>query len=716
MTVRRSINAALIAVILAACGGGGGGGSTDPEVGSLQVAVTGLPAGPSASILVSGPDDYSRSLTGSTTISNLDPGAYTVAASNVQVSANTYAATPLNQTVQVTAGDATLANVSYTVVPGTLTITVTGLPAGTAATVTVTGPGGYNSNVTASTVLAGLTPGTYTIAATGVNASGTTFTPAPASQNRTVSSTTPAAATVTYQPPAGALNLSVGAWYITQSVQNTLRGAPLLEGRAGLLRVFVVASTTNTAAPDVRVRFYQGGVLVQTTTIPAPGASVPVLVDEDPLTTSWNLPLGSTLMEAGLEIIIDVDPDNLIAEFDEADNSVSSGGAPLNLGVGVLPAFNIRFVPVTQSGLTGNITAGNVAQFLDLTTRIHPLAIPVNTAVRSTYVFGFTLQANDQNGAWTMLLNEIDALRVAEDPSWYYFGIAATSYNSGIAGYGFVPGKTAVGWDKLPSASEVVAHELGHNFSRFHSPSGEPDGIDPNYPFLDGTIGNYGYDVFDGTLMPPTMNDVMGYCNNNWIGIYNYAGAYYHRSTSGSVVQSGRGREPSLIVWGRIENGQAVLEPAFESTTLSSLPRTGGRFILHGLDARGAEAFRIGFAPQVVADARVPAEQFAFAVPLRLIRGRQVDRLLLSGPGIRVERASTGAAGRATAPGLTLERRAGRATVGWDPGAYPLAVIRDAATGQIRSLARGGSIELPDAAGFEVTLSDGTRSVVSRVR
>jgi hypothetical protein len=137
---------------------------------------------------------------------------------------------------------------------------------------------------------------------------------------------------------------------------------------------------------------------------------------------------------------------------------------------------------------------------------------------------------------------------------------------------------------------------------------------------------------------------------------------------------------------------------------------------VRGEDARGAEAFRFSFTPAVVADASVPAEQFAFAVPLRMIRGRQVDRLLLSGPGIRIERASTGAAGRATAPGLTLERRAGRATVGWDPGAYPLAVIRDAATGQILSLARGGSIELPDAAGFEVTLSDGTRSVVSRVR
>jgi hypothetical protein len=135
------------------------------------------------------------------------------------------------------------------------------------------------------------------------------------------------------------------------------------------------------------------------------------------------------------------------------------------------------------------------------------------------------------------------------------------------------------------------------------------------------------------------------------------------------------------------------------------------------LDAHGTEIPRLSFDPAVVADARVPAELFAFAVPLRVIRGRQVDRLLLSGPGIRIERASTGAAGRATPPGLTLERRAGRATVGWDQGAYPLAVIRDAATGQILSLARGGRVELPDApAELEVTLSDGTRGIGRTVR
>ncbi len=708
--------AALLAVVSAACGGGGSGGSTDPEVGSLQVAVSGLPAGTSASVLVSGPDSYSRALTASTTISNLDPGAYTVTAANVQAGANIYAATPLSQTLQVTAGDATSASIGYAIVPGRLTITVTGLPAGAAAAVTVTGPGGYSTNVTATTTLNALAPGTYTVVAAAVDVTGTTFTPAPASQDRTVSSTTPAAATVTYQPPAGAFNLSVGAWYVTQSAQNLTRSAPLLGGRGAFLRVFVVASATNTVTPDVRVRFYQGGVLVQTTTIPAPGASVPVVVDQDPLTTSWNLALPSSLMQAGLGIIIDVDPDDLIAEFDEGDNSVSTGGGPFNLGVGVIPAFNVRFVPVIQSGLTGNISEGNVSQFLDLTLRIHPLPIPANATVRTTYAFGSTLQSNDANHAWTDLLSEMDALRVAEDPSWYFFGIAATSYGSGVAGYGYVPGKAAVGWDKMPSANEVVAHELGHNFSRFHAPCGGPDGVDPGYPYLDGTIGIYGYDIFDGALRLPTMHDIMGYCSNNWISEYNYSAEYYYLSTSPSVAQANGARERSLVVWGRIENGEAVLEPAFESTTYASLPRTGGRFTLRGEDAQGAEVFGFSFSPAVVADARVSTELFAFAVPLRLMRGRQVDRLLLTGPGVRTERVSTGATRRAAAPGLTLEHRGPRATVGWDHRAYPLAVVRDAATGQILSLARGGRVEVPDAAGFDVTLSDGTREMVRRLR
>ncbi|MFU8888186.1 MAG: hypothetical protein ACNA8N_06275, partial [Trueperaceae bacterium] len=53
---------------------------------------------------------------------------------------------------------------------GTLDVDVTGLPAGTAAAVAVTGPGGFADALTGDETLSDLTVGTYTVAAQPVDA------------------------------------------------------------------------------------------------------------------------------------------------------------------------------------------------------------------------------------------------------------------------------------------------------------------------------------------------------------------------------------------------------------------------------------------------------------------------------------------------------------------------------------------------------------------
>ncbi|MEZ4457615.1 MAG: hypothetical protein R2882_13870 [Gemmatimonadales bacterium] len=53
----------------------------------------------------------------------------------------------------------------------------------------------------------------------------------------------------------------------------------------------------------------------------------------------------------------------------------------------------------------------------------------------------------------------------------------------------------------------------------------------------------------------------------------------------------------------------------------------------------------------------------------------------------------------------------------WDAATYPMAMIRDAATGEVLSFARGGSINLwTTSRRFDVTFSDGVRSLVRRVQ
>ena len=49
-----------------------------------------------------------------------------------------------------------------------------------------------------------------------------------------------------------------------------------------------------------------------------------------------------------------------------------------------------------------------------------------------------------------------------------------------------------------PSAP-TVAHELGHNMNLDHAPCGGAAGLDGGFPYPDGSIGAWGYDVEGGS-------------------------------------------------------------------------------------------------------------------------------------------------------------------------------------------------------------------------
>ena len=53
------------------------------------------------------------------------------------------------------------------------------------------------------------------------------------------------------------LNFCINGMYLTQSVQTYNGSVPLVKSRDGYLRVFVTANQSNTAAPSVRVTFYE---------------------------------------------------------------------------------------------------------------------------------------------------------------------------------------------------------------------------------------------------------------------------------------------------------------------------------------------------------------------------------------------------------------------------------------------------------------------------
>lgn len=708
----------LFIAMLAACAGD----PTGPTLGSLSVVVNGLPAGTGAAVTVTGPGGYSHDVGASETLSGLTPGAYAVAAQAVSSSGQSYQPALSSQSVAVGASATpSSALVAYGLVGANLTVTVAGLPPGAAASVEVTGPGGYDQPVTATTTLGGLAAGMYTVTAQSVTPGATQFDPSPATQSVNLTAGANGSANVSYTSASAAgLNLRIDGMYLTQSVQTYAGAVPLVKDRDGYLRVFVTASQSNLAAPQVRVRFYSNGALVSTSMIPAPALSVPLSPNEGSLTASWNVPVPKALIQPNLSILADVDPSNAVAETNEADNAFPASGTPLSMDVRTTSIFSVTFVPVRQSanGRQGDVTTANKDGFLAATMSIHPLA-GYDADVHSVWNTSRpAVDADNANSAWSNILSDLDALRVAEGSSRNYFGVIDPSYTSGVAGIGYIGGKTALGWDK-GNNDLIAAHEWGHNWGRSHAPCGNPAAPDAQYPYAGGAIGVYGFDVATQSLKPPASHDLMGYCNNEWISDYTYKGVLNYRSAHPDVVGSfAQAMQPCLLVWGRIVDGQPMLEPSFQVVTRPSLPARRGPYTVEGRAADGSRLFGLDFVPEQVADDPHGGEHFAFAVPLQADRAARLDAIRLMAPGRPA--VALRAAGPAAVAGTPLVRAtrtgAGRVSLQWDATAHPMLMVRDAATGQVLSFARGGQADLiTDRSELDVQLSNGVAGRSMRV-
>ncbi|MFN2397227.1 MAG: sorbosone dehydrogenase family protein [Gemmatimonadaceae bacterium] len=140
---------------------------------------------------------------------------------------------------------------------GSLSVAILGLPAGTNAAVTVTGPGGFTRTLASSATIQDLEAGTYTISAEVFVSNLTTHTPVPASQTCDVRVGDKCSATVTYGSVALQLSLQLIAAGLTEPVFLT---APDGDTRQFIVerigRIRIVDNNTLLAAPflDISAR------------------------------------------------------------------------------------------------------------------------------------------------------------------------------------------------------------------------------------------------------------------------------------------------------------------------------------------------------------------------------------------------------------------------------------------------------------------------------
>ncbi len=115
----RAASVLLLAVGLICADGCGGGrqsrASRQPTTGSLTITVSNMPAGSGAGVVVNGPSGFRQTITGTTTLTRLAPGAYTLGAAILESAKKRSLTVPVytSNPVMVSAGSTATSTVSY---------------------------------------------------------------------------------------------------------------------------------------------------------------------------------------------------------------------------------------------------------------------------------------------------------------------------------------------------------------------------------------------------------------------------------------------------------------------------------------------------------------------------------------------------------------------------------------------------------------------------
>jgi hypothetical protein len=409
---------------------------------------------------------------------------------------------------------------------------------------------------------------------------------------------------------------------------------------------------------------------------------IPTTTAQGSLSTTCNATLPGNWVAPGLRVELQADPNDQVAESDESDNALT-----LSPSVGAGTALHLTVVPVVHRG-----QAPSIPNFAQTLWRIWPLqSIASNT--RAPYTFSGALGPSDGH-AWSQLLDELRILRQTDGSGRYYYGFVRVSYTSGIAGIGYIGHPVAAGWDHAGSAPAVMAHELGHNFGRAHAPCGTSG--DPNYPYPNGLIGTWGYDLESRTLRDPSERyDLMSYCSPQWVSDYTYEGAQRFLEQNPPRPQSLP--QAGLLFSGRIRGDEVVFNPPLR---LAVAPE--GKPSPYRLRADGVEA------EVYVLEDSEGTLHFQARLPLR-----DWSRLALYREGILLKEVAR-RLGPQAEPTAELREEGGFVRVRWTGYPY-LSLIHVAPEGNRTTLGlwhRGGEARfptegLPPGGWFEVQLSQG---------
>jgi len=470
--------------------------------------------------------------------------------------------------------------------------------------------------------------------------------------------------------------------YLTQAVQSRTYPVPLVAGEDALLRVFVVApAAAGDTIPLVRATFHLDGREPKVVDIEPDSSIIGREVDESSLAYSANASIPGSLIQPGLEVVVEIDPEETTdPELGVAGRIPETGRMAVD--VRSMPDLELTIIPFLWR-------PGPDSAILDITdslTADDELLWPIRELLP---VAAIDLEIHDPVVTDSFypagLLHETNVIRAAEGGTGYYMGMMSGRAARGRA--------SLPGWTSFSTPDPgIMVHELGHNMNLYHAPCGEASGPDPSFPQRDGSIGAWGHDVATGSLVEPATRDLMSYCDPDWISEFYFTNALRYRLYVEVAEMAAAPTVPvaSLLVRGGIRrNGAPYLQPAFAVDAPPALPRKTGAYRIVGATAEGFDLFALDFAMPEVADGD-GSSSFAFVVPVEPGWPEALARITLSGPE----------------GSFTLDARSDR----------PSAILRDPRTGQVRAILNNLPPEIRTAAdaarlapepGLEVLFSRG---------
>ena len=482
-----------------------------------------------------------------------------------------------------------------------------------------------------------------------------------------------------------AVRLTEPVIYLTQAAQNRENTTRLIAGRPALLRIFLTGDRTNSLDPAVQLTLLQDDSVVFQELARSAAERIPTRVDESDLDGSINVEVPGSVIQPGVRMVVELDSECLLPLASESPLRYPPEGS-VALDVVELPLYRLILVPtIARLSPDSSVFAWTDgvnpdSEQMRLSRTILPVGA-MEVEVHETYTTSADLGTSS---GWNEWLIEIELLHEIEGSRGYYYGVVGSSPGDvrGIAGLGY---PASVGVDE----DFIYTHEMGHAMNLNHTPCGGAIMWDPDYPYEEGSIGVWGYDIAIGRLLDPVSSkDIMGYCFDDvWISDYHFNRAMTHRldgdggvnhdADAGAVAAPDRGEV--LVVWGTVREGRLKLDPAFVLKGPAALPEADGPYRVEGLGAGGEIRFSLAFSPTPLADG---GGTFVFLIPYEPEWVGNLDRMVLTGPE-------------------------GEYTVTRD-GEPGIAVVTDRSTGRIRAIIRnwdGGP--LPGEGTADVTITRG---------